>query len=165
MRILLYLLLPFTLLATEEIPFTFETAITNEELAWGLMGRQALHPAHGMLFIYPKPRLLSFWMFNCRIDLSLAFFDHKGYIGEIHEMRSYPEKMDPKRPVDTLADMEKYPPWDPIILFFRAKNITSARKYPYALEMEGGWLKYHAVEVGDQIALNLTRKTGKIIKR
>jgi len=94
---------------------TLEHAKAKEEIRWGLMGRKTIPKNHGMTFTFAEPKTLNFWMFNCFVDLSVAYIDENRVIREIHQMKAYPEKMDPYRPVNHPRDIDKYPPNDPTI--------------------------------------------------
>ena len=88
------------------------------------MGRTELKEGEGMLFVFKEPAMLSFWMKNTLIPLSIAFFDEE------------------KRLINK-ADME------PISL----KTHISAKPAVYALEVPQGWYERHAVDVGDTLEL------------
>ncbi|MGB3148179.1 MAG: DUF192 domain-containing protein [Paracoccaceae bacterium] len=66
--------------------FSVELATTEAERAKGLMDRDHLATGSGMLFIYPEPREVSFWMKNTRIPLDIAFIDDKGRVSRIAPM-------------------------------------------------------------------------------
>jgi hypothetical protein len=40
----------------------------------------------GMLFVFPEPRMLSFWMYECLIDIDVIFLDASGTVTAIHRM-------------------------------------------------------------------------------
>ena len=113
--IVLIVLLPGVVCAKKYIPINLEYAVTAEQRVWGLMQRKDLPQDHGMLFIYPRPQKLKFWMFNCLIDLSIAFLDNNSVITEIRYLKAYPEMMDLERPVINLEDLDKYSYNDPIL--------------------------------------------------
>lgn len=147
---ILSILLPLSLFA-KSIPITLELAQTDRERTWGLMQRDWLPENHGMLFIYETPKTLSVWMFNCFMDLSVAFIDSKGIIKEIKELKAYPEMMDPARPVLSYSDLKLYPPYDPVIRFFRSRSVISSQQVRYILEMQGGWFAENGVQPGDRL--------------
>lgn len=75
-----------TLIHINEQPLSVELAITPEERSIGLMGRTALPDGSGMLFMFDEPKILTFWMKNTRIPLSVGFFDEKHRLINIEEM-------------------------------------------------------------------------------
>lgn len=103
---------------------TAEIADTPELRRRGLMHRDSLPEDHGMLFVYPESRILSFWMVNTRIALDIAFINRNGVIVDI-------QRMDPQ------SDEQH----------------TSREEAMYALEMAAGWFEEHGVEVGDRVEL------------
>lgn len=64
--------------------FTVELAVSADERSRGLMHRKSLEPNSGMLFIYPEPRIISFWMKQTLIPLDLLYFDKDGQLIESH---------------------------------------------------------------------------------
>lgn len=103
---------------------TVEIADTPELRERGLMHRDSLPPEHGMLFVYPRPRVLSFWMRNTRIPLDIAFLDGDGRILDIQRMEPFTDDLH-ESPAPAL----------------------------YALEMAAGWFAEHGVEPGDRVRL------------
>jgi uncharacterized membrane protein (UPF0127 family) len=67
-----------------EARFTVEIADDADERAKGLMYRKQLASAAGMLFVYPTPQSLSFWMRNTLIELDMIFVDPTGVVRHIH---------------------------------------------------------------------------------
>jgi uncharacterized membrane protein (UPF0127 family) len=86
------------------------------------MFRDSLPKDHGMLFIYPQPQTLSFWMQNTIIPLSIAFMDSDGTIVNILEMKPGIE----------------VPPY------------RSEKPCRFALEMTAHWFSDHGVKAGDR---------------
>ncbi len=74
-----------------------EIADTPEERAEGLMFRSSLPEDRGMLFVFPEPQPLAFWMKNTAIPLSIAYIDRHGTILEIHDMEPYSLESVPSR--------------------------------------------------------------------
>lgn len=69
-----------------------EIADTTEERAKGLMNRKHLDENHGMLFVFDRDQLMSFWMKNTYVPLSIAFISSDGIIREIYDMKPLSEK-------------------------------------------------------------------------
>ncbi len=99
-----------------------EIADEPHEYKTGLMFRRYLPENRGMLFIFPYPQKLSFWMKNTYIPLSIAFISSDWKILEIYDME----------PLDET----------PIL----SKNYVQ-----YALEVNRGWFQRHRISVGDSI--------------
>jgi len=99
-----------------------EIAISMEERSAGLMYRKSLKDGHGMLFVYEKDEVMSFWMKNTYIPLSIAFIASNGKIIDIKDM--YPN--------DT-------------------NSVLSSRSVRYALETPQGWFLRAGVKEGDSI--------------
>jgi uncharacterized membrane protein (UPF0127 family) len=107
-----------------------EVADSRAEREKGLMFRKVMPADHGMLFVYPAAQVLSFWMKNTALPLSIAFFveneDGKsGTIVNIEDMQPYVE--------------------------FPAT--VSQKPVRFALEMNQGWFKKHGLKNGDPIEL------------
>jgi uncharacterized membrane protein (UPF0127 family) len=104
----------------EVIPISVEIARTDQERSQGLMNRKSLADGKGMLFIFEKDQILSFWMKNTLIPLSIAFISSEGKILEIHDMEP--------------GDM---------------KALHSSRSARYALETPQSWFSRTGVAAGD----------------
>ncbi len=99
-----------------------EVAETETERAIGLMYRDSMPKDCGMLFIFPQEDLLSFWMKNTYIPLSIAFVDVTGLIIDIQDM-------------------------EPLSL----DSVISNGFALYALEVNQGWFRQNNIKVGDRI--------------
>ena len=99
-----------------------EIARSEEQKRQGLMHRTELKDGEGMIFIYEWDQILSFWMMNTLIPLSIAFISHEGRILEISDME--PGDLNPVR---------------------------SSRSARYALEVPQGWFERAGIEIGDKI--------------
>ncbi|MBM4332925.1 MAG: DUF192 domain-containing protein [Deltaproteobacteria bacterium] len=99
-----------------------EVARTESEKAKGLMFRESLGEDEGMIFVYAREEILSFWMKNTRIPLSIAFIDQRGRIVDIQDMEP-----------------------------FSLRTTVSAKPTQYALEMNKGWFQRNGIGVGDLV--------------
>jgi uncharacterized membrane protein (UPF0127 family) len=111
--------LPTTRLTIGGHVVTAEIAATDETRQIGLMHRFSLPPDHGMLFVHDAPRMLSFWMRNTYVPLSIAFIDAKGRIINIEDMAPQVER-----------------------------TTWSAGPALYALEMKKGWFAQKGIGPG-----------------
>ena len=121
-------------LATQEISIkrdgqviakvTSELAVTSEERAKGLMYRESLSDGEGMLFIFDTDSVLSFWMKNTYIPLSIAYITYDGRIVDIKDMYPHDES-----------------------------SVISSRSVRYALEVPQGWFLRAGVREGDIVII------------
>jgi len=72
--------------------WTVEVARTDPQRVAGLSGRTELPDDRGMLFVYPGPRPLQFWMKDCHIPLDVAFLDADRRIIAMHTMHVEPDR-------------------------------------------------------------------------
>ena len=110
-----------------------EVAFTKKGRTTGLMLRDKLDNDHGMLFIFPQERNLSFWMKNTKIPLSIAFINSKEIITQIDSMNPY-----------------------------SLVSHKSKEKVKYALEMEQGWFRKNGIKAGSEVALSPEIRSLKI---
>lgn len=107
--------------------FNTELANTLAKMQKGLMFRSNLLVDQAMLFIYPKPRQMHFWMKNTLITLDMLFFNRQGILQEI--ISSVPPCDSDPCPVYTSADKD---------------NV-------FVLEINGGLAKKLNIQQGDKL--------------
>lgn len=64
--------------------FSVDVADTEATRARGLMSRADLPTSSGMLFVYPTPREVGFWMKNTLIPLDMIFVGVDGVVRLVH---------------------------------------------------------------------------------
>ena len=101
-----------------------EIATTQAQHEQGLMYRKSLKDGEGMLFVFQSDQILSFWMKNTLVPLSVAYISYDGRILEIYDMQ--PGNLDPVR---------------------------SSRSVRYALEVPQGWFGRAGLGVGDRLEI------------
>jgi uncharacterized membrane protein (UPF0127 family) len=78
-----------------DVPIRVELARTEPQRERGLMFRNHLDPGDGMLFLFPRPAGLTFWMKNTFIPLDMLFIDHDRHVVGIVE-EAVPETETPR---------------------------------------------------------------------
>ncbi len=124
--------LPTTTVFIGGNPLVVELAATPRSRMCGLSRRTSLDDNRGMLFVYPRSAMRTFWMKDTWIPLSIAFLDGSGIIINI-------EIMTPDQ------THERY---------------HASQPARYALEVEQGWFRQHGIKTGDRVEINLPRPTG-----
>jgi uncharacterized membrane protein (UPF0127 family) len=119
--------LPTIRVAVKGHELTIELATTPEARSCGLSLRDSLPANRGMLFVYAEPEVLTFWMKNTRMPLSIAFIEPDGRVVSIQKMNPFPLTTVYASPVPAL----------------------------YALEVNQGWFEENGVGLGDVIEFNL----------
>jgi uncharacterized membrane protein (UPF0127 family) len=106
---------------------TIELAATPEERSCGLSHRKSLPQNQGMLFVYAEPEILTFWMKDTHIPLSIAFIDSNHRIISIQKMTPLSVRSHHKSPSPAL----------------------------YALEVNQGWFEENNIGIGDVLEVKL----------
>ena len=106
------------------IPISVEIARTDAQRAQGLMHRKTVPQGTGMLFVFERDQILSFWMENTLVPLSIAFISYDGRIVEIRDMEPLSRTV-----------------------------IQSSRSARYALEVPQDWFEKVGVSVGSRIKI------------
>ena len=71
---------------------SMQLALSSDEMQQGLMGRRDLQQAQGMLFVYPYPTVMGFWMSNTPTALDIGFFTPDGVLREIYPLHPFDER-------------------------------------------------------------------------
>lgn len=79
---------------TGEHTFTAEMAVSREEKAQGMMFRTRMGDDEAMLFVYPEPQRMNYWMRNTYIPLDIIFIREDGRILNIIR-NAKPQSEDP----------------------------------------------------------------------
>ena len=116
--------LPKTALVLGTNTLSAQIAADESARERGLMSRTNLNDNEGMLFVFPQPRPVTFWMKDTPLPLSVADISSSGKILETHDMNPFDET-----PVPSAC---------PTVV--------------YALEVAQGWFLKHGVLPGDSIS-------------
>jgi uncharacterized membrane protein (UPF0127 family) len=100
-----------------------EVAITAEERAKGLMGRESLPKNYGMWFVFPYDVKDPFWMKNTLIPLDMIFVGSDMKVVDVFE-NAVPES---------------------------TKLIEPRSSYRYVLEVAAGFISENGVKIGDTV--------------
>ncbi|RMH36812.1 MAG: DUF192 domain-containing protein [Deltaproteobacteria bacterium] len=106
--------------AGDERRVAVELAVTPAERRRGLMFRERLEPGHGMLFLFPREEVQSFWMKNTLIPLDMIFIRSDMTVAGVVE-RAEPRSLE-SRAVPTPSQ--------------------------YVLEVPGGWARANGIGPG-----------------
>jgi uncharacterized protein len=112
--------------------FNIELALDAATQQRGLMFRDEMPTDHGMLFIFDRPNLQTFWMKNCRMPLDILYFDAN------YKLINVQQRVPPCRDADGTCPV--YPSTGPA---------------QYVLELNAGTAEKIGVKAGD--ALTVTR--------
>ena len=107
-----------------EVKVMAEIADTEETRNRGFMEREQIPDGTGMLFVFERDQILSFWMKNTPHPLSIAYIDSTGKIRNIYHMTP-----------------------------FSMANWTSTVSVRYALEVPQGWFEKEGIIVGDKVLI------------
>ena len=110
----------------KNITFNVEVAKTIEERRKGLMYRKKLLNNEGMLFIFPREKIIQLWMKNTYIPLDVIFISKNKVI------------------VDIKKNMEK----------LSETIVKSKVKSRYALEFNAGLINKLDIKIGDKVLFN-----------
>lgn len=90
----------------------------------GLMSRTNLAENEAMVFVFPQPRPVAFWMKDTPVPLSIAYVGPSGMIFEIHDLKPFDETRKP----------------------------SASQGVAYAIEVPQGWFAKHGVMAGTTVS-------------
>ncbi|MBC7792191.1 MAG: DUF192 domain-containing protein [Clostridia bacterium] len=102
-----------------------EIADDDRERAHGLMNRKEMAQNHGMVFVFPRESVQSFWMKNTLIPLDMIFVDHSFNVVGVVENA------------------------EPLTLTDRTIGVPSM----YVIEVNGGFARENAIAAGTHVRL------------
>lgn len=111
--------------------FDVELALDAASQQRGLMFRDAMPADHGMLFVFDRPTVQTFWMKNCRMPLDILYFDEK------YKLVSVQERVPPCQSADNNCPV--YPSTGPA---------------QYVLELNAGTAEKLGVKAGDALTVH-----------
>lgn len=104
------------------ITLAVEIADTDRSRVQGLMHRKNIPEGTGMLFVFDHDQILTFWMKNTLVPLSIAYISSEGKIIDIFDME--PQSL---------------------------KSVASSRSVRYALEVPQGYFTRMGIKEGDRV--------------
>lgn len=128
--------------------FHLELATTDAERERGLSGRTSIESHGGMLFVFPRSRVQSFWMADCQTDMDILFISNAGVVVAASEMPVEP----PRAPKESREAYEG-----------RLKRYSSRYPVRFVVELAPGTIKRLGIKVTDRIDFDW-EKAGKMGK-
>src|SRR5262245_1917889 len=72
--------------------FKLEPALDDASRTRGLSGRESIAADGGMIFVFPDPMILSFHMYDCKVDIDIVFLDARGRVTAKYTMAAEPAR-------------------------------------------------------------------------
>ena len=130
--------------------FKLEVAANEKSRARGLMDRRKIDDDGGMIFIYKRAELRSFWMKNCLVDIDLLYLDGRGRIVSMHKLKK--ERLRGEN--ESIVDYER-----------RLKRYPSGRPAQFIIELKAGWIDRLKPKVGETIELDLPKLRQIVVRQ
>jgi uncharacterized membrane protein (UPF0127 family) len=115
--------LPKTILSLGTNSLNAQIAADDASRELGLMSRTNLGADESMVFVFPQPRSVTFWMKDTPLPLSIAYVGSSGMIYELHDMKPFDETPIP----------------------------SASSAVVYAIEVPQGWFLKHGVFAGSTV--------------
>ncbi len=130
--------------------FDAELCLNEDSRSTGMGARSEFPTTHGaepaMIFVHPRPLMLSYWMKDCFIGLDIIFVDAQGRITAIHDAPS--EKLRAKTETNDHYESRLY-------------RYSSKRPAQFVIELPRGSVKRLKPTLGQQVNLDWA----KLVKR
>ena len=123
-------------------PFSLKVSISNDSRTRGLGGVRELAPDEGMLFVFPDAAPRGFWMYDCLMNIDIAFIDPLGHVTAIHTMPMEPQRGEEESIVEYEARLPRY---------------RSGFPAQYAIELAPGMFDELGISRGDRLGLDINR--------
>ena len=122
--------------------FSLVLAMGNESRRIGLGGRTSLSAEEGMLFVFPDAQRRRFWMYDCLIDIDIAFIDPLGHVTAIHTMPMEPARGETEAILAYEDRLPRYP-----------------SRFPaqFVIELQPGMFETLGIKPGDRLTLDIPR--------
>lgn len=130
--------------------FKLEVAANEKSRAKGLMNREKIDDDGGMIFIYKRAQVRSFWMKNCLVDIDILYLDGRGRIVSMHKMKKEPPR-DENEPV---VEYER-----------RLKRYSSRRPAQFIIELKPGSIDRLKPKVAETIELDLPKLRQIVVRQ
>lgn len=130
--------------------FTLEVAADYAKRSKGLSGRKEVASDKGMIFVYQRAKILSFWMKDCLTDIDIMYLDARGRIVEAYEMTKEPPR----------AESESELAYE-----YRLKHYSSRTAALLAIELKPGSMKRLNLKKGQRITLDLPKLRRIVIEQ
>ena len=127
-----------TLIRLGDNELVVEVADTAAKRDTGLMFRKTLPADAGMLFVFEKEKIVSLWMKNTYIPLSVGFFDKDQVLVEVQHME----------PVRSIIQIN-------------LPHYQGSQPAKYALEMNSGWFQENNIRLGSRFEILIESKSGE----
>ncbi|WP_210424117.1 DUF192 domain-containing protein [Halorussus ruber] len=122
----------------ENVSVSLMVADEPSERQSGLMHRESLANDTGMVFVYPNPQQVSFWMKNTLIPLDMIFVSESGTVLNVQHAEPQPNA--------STSELDTYP---------------SDGKAKYVVELPRGFANRTGVEPGSKLVFNGTAPTAE----
>ena len=104
-----------------------------------LGGREFIEPDGGMIFVFPRARVLQFVMRDCLVPIDIIFLDPAGRVIATHQMAVE----EPRRENESEIAYES-----------RLNRYSSRYTAQFAIELAGGTLDSLAVQTGQRVGID-----------